>query len=342
MADLFDFFEGNEATTQTRTTTASGVGGRNTRGADRGESARGTGLPDDRSPGSPSSLPTGDAYNAWRQYVKNNHQLEQIWDDENRGTWSSLTHKRFNNDRDKREFDRLQRDIRAYQANQGGCDRGDAASCQAVGRTDRNDRPIYDSNPNSAQAIIREETGGNATAQNYWNNRRNTTFTSSLEPNASSTDDTPGDIMGDGTAPAPAPADPNASARARCAERGGRYTEDGGGACIQEAPPVPGSAPHTDDPADRTGEQVPTDSHTGHDDQQHRSAESGGGMHDGSAGSGSNTGSHEVEHFDTGGKSMSNLVRQANPVKKMLNLIGALNDPYGQFRLCNTEKRFVE
>lgn len=336
MGDFFDFFEGNEATTQTRSTTASGVGSRPARPAQQGS---GTGMPDDRTPGSPSSLPTGDAYNAWRQYVKNNHRLEQIWDDENRGRQTTLTHKRFNNDRDKREFDRLQRDIRAYQANQSGCDRGDATSCQAVGRTDRNDRPIYESNPNSAQAIIRDETGGSATAQDYWNNRRNTTFTSSLDPNAT-TDPPPGDIMGDGTSTTPV--DPNASARARCAERGGRYTTDGGGACIQEAPPIPGSAPHTDDPADRTGEQVPTDSHTGHDDQRHRSAESGGGMHDGSAGSGSNTGSHEVEHFDTGGKPMSNLARQANPVKKMLNLIGALNDPYGQFRRCNTEKRFVE
>ena len=62
----------------------------------------------------------------------------------------------------------------------------------------------------------------------------------------------------------------------------------------------------------------------------------------GSAGSGSNTGSHEVEHFDAGGKPMSALARQANPVKKMLNLIGALQDPYGQFRKCNTEKRLVE
>jgi len=333
MGDFFDFYEGNEATTQTTRGTATGFGSRPAR---RPQQGSGTGEPDDRTPGSPSSLPTGDAYNAWRQYVKNNHRLEQIWDDENRGTWTTLTHKRFRKDKDKREFDRLQRDIRAYQANQSGCDSGDATSCQAVGRTDRNDRPIYDSNPNSAEAIIRDETGGNATAQDYWNNRRNNTFTSSLALPLE-TGDTPGDIMGDGTSTAPV--DPNASARTRCAERGGQYTTDGGGACIQEAPPVPGSAPHTDDPADRTGEQVPRPEH---DDQQHRSAESGGGMHDGSAGSGSNTGSGEVEHFDTGGKPMSNLARQENPVKKMLNLIGALNDPYGQFRRCNTEKRFVE
>jgi hypothetical protein len=52
-------------------------------------------------------------------------------------------------------------------------------------------------------------------------------------------------------------------------------------------------------------------------------------------------GSGEVEHFDTGGKPKT-LARQANPVREMINLISALEDPYGQFRKCKTEKRLVE
>ena len=330
MGDLFDFFEGNEATTQTRTSRAGSVRRRPT--SVSSIDTTGTGMPDDRTPGAPSTLPTGNAYNAWRQYVRNNHRLEQIWDDESRGEWTSLTHKRFYTDRDKREFDNLQRDIRAYQQNQQSCDLGDAAACQAVGRRDRNDRPIYNSNPDETQAIIREETGGSATSQEYWNNRVNNQYTSSLDsspPRLEPSGQSPGDIMGDGTSTRPADAPP-------------RDPDPQGGASGLIPAPPSDPPPHSDRPEDRTGEQVPSDAHTGHDDQKHRSSTSGGGMHDGSAGSGSNTGSHEVEHFDSGGKPMSALARQANPVKQMLNLIGALQDPYGQFRKCNTEKRLVE
>ena len=334
MGDLFDYYEGSEATSRSSTTHRN-LGRQPQQGS-------GTGMPDDRTPGSASTLPTSQAYSSWRQYVRDNHRLEQIWDDETRGEWTTLTHKRFYTDADRREFENLQRNIRQYQQDQHSCDLGSASACGAIGRRDQHDRAIYNSHPEEAGAVIRQETGSNrADAQHYWENRNSNNYTSSLDPSAP-TLDPPGDIMGGGTSttPASAPEDPNAPRRARCSASGGRWSDDAGGACFHDAPVVP--APHTDDPADRTGEQVPSDSHTGHDDQRHRSAESGGGMHDGSAGSGSNTGSGEVEHFDTGGKPMSNLARQANPVKKMLNLIGALQDPYGEFKKCNTEKKYVE
>lgn len=119
------------------------------------------------------------------------------------------------------------------------------------------------------------------------------------------------------------------------------------------APPVPDEPVHVDDPVDNTGEQVPecNNSRSGnrllmvggadcHDRQVNPTAQ-GGGSHSGRDGSKTHAGIEGVDSFDSGGK-RSYLARQANPVLKSINLINALQDPYGEFRKCKSEKRIVE
>ena len=98
--------------------------------------------------------------------------------------------------------------------------------------------------------------------------------------------------------------------------------------------------PHVEDPTERTGEQVPA-THDRHNDQQHRSAESGGGIHSGQSGHKSHTGSEEVVSFDSGAGARG-LTSRENPVKEMMSLLNALKDPYGEMRVCQTEKKLVE
>ena len=106
---------------------------------------------------------------------------------------------------------------------------------------------------------------------------------------------------------------------------------------------------HVDDPVDNTGEQVPECNRSGNVlltvgnncNVRPTSGIQGGGTHRGGSGSKTHAGPEGVDSFDSGGK-RSYLSRQANPVLKSINLINALQDPYGQFRVCKSEKRIVE
>ena len=315
----------------------------------------GTGLPDDRSPGTGTNtyLPTRRNVSAWNEYVGASRRLEEL-------TRAAISNgiARYSYNNQYVEWDRqadlntarnMRATIQTYRDNQEACTGGDQGACDAVGRRNAQDRAYY--NPNQASY------------RNYFlhANRENPTASRPEEPAPPA--ETPGDIMGGGETISPEDANTEENKRARCENSGGRYTSDGGGSCFHDAPPLPAppaqdpdpapqDAPHTDEPAERTGDQVPDcpqggrrnllgilDSHC-HNRQVNPTAQ-GGGSHSGEDGSATMAGSGEVEHFDTGGKQKT-LARQANPVREMINLISALEDPYGQFRKCNTEKRLVE
>ena len=120
-----------------------------------------------------------------------------------------------------------------------------------------------------------------------------------------------------------------------------------------QPPEGEGEPVHVDDPVDATGEQVPDCNHgrsgnrllvVGGADCHERQVQptaQGGGSHSGRDGSKTHAGTEDVVNFDTGGK-RSYLARQENPVLKSINLINALQDPYGEFRVCKSEKRLVE
>lgn len=355
MGDISWAWGGDSSTTRSSTSSATHV--------NRGRG--GTGMPQDRGQVRGRRGPLGavniTALRSWEQYVRDTHEAERMWGDDRLGEMTSLTQKKFRKQSDIDKFNRLQASVRRYQQNQTACSGGSQAACNAVGRTNRNDRPIYNQRPEVASAVIQRVTGvSGRSSQDYWNNRTLNDFSAEATPSA----DTPGDIMGDGTStrpsgrprspdpqggasgliPAP-PSDPPSSAGGRdpaCVRQGpGLLAAEDCDARSGRRPPRPESPqPHRVKPEEHTGEQVP-ETHDRHDDQQHRNPHSGGGTHSGRPGDASHTGSEDVVHFDSGA-GVRGLARQANPVRETLNKLRALVDPYGEFRQCKTEKRLVE
>lgn len=328
----------------------------------------GTGLPDDRTPsGDNRYLPLRQNVNAWNNYVSNSKALEDL-------TEAAINNgvARYSNNQQYVVWDRqadlnraraLRAQIEDYRNDQSACDSGNANACSRVGRRDAQDRAYYNPNQESYR--------------NYFlhNNRENPNASrpeppapppepepQPAEPAAEPAAEPPSDIMGGGDDITPDAADTYENKKARCINAGNRWTDDAGGACFSddtrpvprppERTPEPDSEVHTDEPAERTGDQVPDcpeggrrnllgvlDSHC-HERTVNPTAQ-GGGSHSGKDGSKSMAGSEEVVHFDTGGKQKT-LSRQENPVRQMINLIGALEDPYGQFTKCKSEKRIVE
>lgn len=348
---------GNQSSSRSSNTRASHYSRRRgTSSQPTGYDYSGTGLPDDRAEGGTNTyLPTTRNVTAWNDYVGASRRLEEL-------TRAAISNgvARYSYNNQYVEWDRqadlntarsMRATIQTYRDNQEACSGGDQGACDAVGRRNAQDRAYH----NPAQESYR----------NYFlhTNRENPNPPAPEPEPEPEPAETPGDIMGGGGSISPEDANTEENKRARCENSGGRYTSDGGGSCFHDAPPLPAppaqdpdpapeDAPHTDDPAERTGDQVPDcpqggrrnllgilDSHC-HNRQVNPTAQ-GGGSHSGEDGSKSMAGSGEVEHFDTGGKPKT-LARQANPVREMINLISALEDPYGQFRKCKTEKRLVE
>ena len=164
-------------------------------------------------------------------------------------------------------------------------------------------------------------------------------------------EEVPSDIMGDGTSTNPVvevpvagdgttiPARPSVeepvvnNRKQRCIDNGNRWSDDGNGACFEEAPPIP-----RDPPEERTGGQRPADDHT------HRVVDptaSSGGSHSGKDGSKTSGTTDAVIEFDSGGYHAT--IPQKNDVLFMLNNIRALTDPYQvDKRACVFNKRLVE
>lgn len=332
----------------------------------RGYDTTGTGMPDDRSAGAPSRAnPLGRNITAWNDYVGASQRLEEM---QRAAINNGMARYSYNNQ--YVEWDRrqdllrarsLRATIQSYRDNQTSCSGGNQVACNAVGRRDSQDRAWHNPNQESYRDYF------------LHTNRENP---NPPPPPAETPTETPGDIMGDGTSQRPAEADtreercntaggfwnsqtrecvamPSRTAQQRCEDGGGRWSSDGNGACFHDAPAVPSPEPvHTDEPDERTGEQLPDCPQGGrrnllgildsncHDRQVNPTAQ-GGGSHSGKDGSKTMAGSDEVVHFDTGGKEKT-LSRQENPVRQMINLIAGLQDPYGEFRKCKTEKRIVE
>lgn len=281
--------------------------------------------------------PTQTNVNAWNSYVGASQRLQQLQD-----AAIGAGKARYTRDNTAIKWDRqadlsraraLRTTIYEYRQNQSSCNAGVAGACSRVGRRNPNDEQYINPSQRSYQDYnLYTHQEGNMDAA-----------------------ETPGDIMGGGAAaptPAPTPA-PVDNREQSCAASGGRYDADRG-VCFQEAPVIPSvlrpggrrgdesgeQRPHVEDPTERTGEQVP-ETHDRHDDQQHRSTDSGGGIHSGSDNTKSHAGSEEVCQFDSGA-GIRGLARQENPVRQTLNQIRALTDPYGEFRKCKTEKKLVE
>lgn len=354
MGDFFDqFLPGERRTTQKRT--AGHVGGRQgRRGTDRGEAGTGTGLPDDRTPstGENMAVPTREAITSFRAYAKAKVDASNMFGNEDIGTNTTLTNFRFYKHSDMKKYKGLVATVRRYEQNQDNCSMGDQEACGRVGRRQEGmitERPFYDRFKNIANAQLRDvDRNATSDADTFVADRA---LTQNYTVEAPPPEQRAG--AGDGSAPADDPEGgagdgaPQRTAEQQCTDSGGRYDSDRG-VCFQEAPTVPGTAPaddpHTDKPEDRTGRQVPEDTHTRHDDQQHRSSESGGGHHSGADGSKTHAGSDEVVHFDTGGRGQVVISDKPHPVKEMLARLTALKNPYGEFDFsCPIEnKRLVE
>lgn len=341
MGDLFDFFQGNESTTQTRSGRASNVGGRRgRRGEDRGESATGTGLPDDRTPsgGHNMTVPSRRAITSFRAYAKAKVDAQNMFGDESLGTNTSLTNFRFYKHKDMIKYKGLVAQVREYERRQDRCTGGDQGACERVGRRQQGmitERPIYERFKDIANAQLRDvDRNATADADDFVADRILTqNYTVEAPPpeepagGGGTGDDPEEGEAGDESPPEERPRSPD---------------PQGGASGLTPAPPS--DAPHTDRPEDRTGRQVPEDTHSRHDDQQHRSSESGGGQHSGADGDKSHTGHEEVVHFDTGGRGQVVISDKPHPVKEMLRLISALQNPYGDLDFsCPVEnKRLVE
>lgn len=327
MGDISWAWGGDSSTTRSSTSSATHVRGRGLKG--RG----GTGMPQDRGQVRGQRGPLGavnvKALTSWEQYVSDSHEAERMWGSDRLGEMTSLVRKRFNKPSDRDKFNRLQERVRQYQKNQTDCDGGDQTACNAVGRTNRNDRPIYDARPDVAKEVIKRVTGVSHDSVDYYNNRNLNAYSAEADTREA---ETPGDIMGDGSSTRPSDAPPEAAP-----QRPRSPDPQGGASGLIPAPPT---QPHRVRPEEHTGEQVP-ETHDRHDDQQHRNPHSGGGTHSGRPGHASHTGSEDVVHFDSGA-GVRGLARQANPVRQTLNKLRALVDPYGEFRQCKTEKRLVE
>lgn len=279
---------------------------------------------------------------SWNDYVATSRTLQQLQDaaiNNNSAKYSrDLMYIEWDRRQDLQRARAMKAQLQDYRNNQTSCNGGNQVACNAVGRR----------NPNDAQYVNPSQSN----FQNFhiYSNRENPNPPPPAEP-------VPGDIMGDGTTETPAEAP---TPKQVCENGGGIYDSDRG-VCFHQAPavpnppssePEPDSEVHTDEPEERTGEQVPDCPQGGrrnllgildsncHDRMVNPTAQ-GGGSHSGKSGSKTMAGSDEVIHFDTGGKNKT-LSRQENPVLQVLNLMRGLKDPYGEFRKCKTEKRIVE